>query len=311
MARIGHALAVLLAASFIAGAQIDLNPVAPRDPGAINVDVKLVNLLCTVRDKEGHYVKNLTKEDFEVFQDGKRQKVTHFARDVDSPLTAAVLLDVSGSVAPFLDTEKDAAQHFFDSVLRDSDSAMLVGFAQFVLVWQDLTSKRDYLKSALDHAGPMDSSMGRNAHGGTLLYDAVDLVAAQKLKRLAGRKAIILITDGMDNGSRVKADEAIKAAHEADAAIYGIHYVDDPRYKGIGYDALERLANPTGGRAFHVDEKLTLKLIFDAIEEEMRNQYAVGFAPPAGGKPGAYHKLEVKLTKPDIKIQTRTGYYGK
>jgi VWFA-related protein len=293
-----------------AAAQIELNVTPPRDPTAIRVDVELVNLLCTVRDKNGAYVSNLSKDDFTVFEDGKRQTVSHFAREVDSPVTVALLLDVSGSVTNVLDDEKDAAKQFFSSVLRPGDSAMLVGFAQYVLVWQDLTSSREYLNKALERAGPMGLLPEHQAHGGTMLFDAANLVAVQKLKRLPGRKTIIMITDGEDNGSLVHRDDAIKAAQEADAVIYGIHYADEgaPRY---GEHVLEQMSGPTGGRTFHVDKKMTLAKVFAAIEDEMRNQYAVGYAPPGTTKSGAFHKVEVKVNKPNLKVQTRNGYYAK
>jgi len=141
----------LLAAS--AGTQIDLNP--PRDPSVIRVDVDLVNLLCTVRDKDGATVKDLSKQDFVVLDEGRRQTITQFAREVNSPLTVALLLDVSGSVANILKIEKAAASQFFSNVLRPGDRALLVGFAQYVIVWQNLTSSRDDLDTALkQRAGP-------------------------------------------------------------------------------------------------------------------------------------------------------------
>jgi VWFA-related protein len=292
-----------------AGAQVVLNP-AP-DPSVIRMDVDLVNLLCTVRDKNGGYVKNLSKDDFAVVDNGRRQTVTHFAREVDSPLTVALLLDVSGSVASVLDLEKAAARHFFANVLRPGDAAMLVGFAQYVLVWQDLTSSREHLEKALEGAGPMEGLPGGPpARGGTLLYDAVDLVVAQKLKRLPGRKTVVLITDGEDNGSRAGPDETIKAAQEADAVIYGIHYADEGNSRGVGLAVLERMSGPTGGRTFHVDHKTTLEKVFATIEEEMRNQYGIGYALPEPSASGSFHKVEVKVLKSGLKVQTRDGYYA-
>jgi VWFA-related protein len=292
-----------------AGAQVELNP-APA-PSVIRMDVDLVNLLCTVRDKRGAYVADLSKDDFAVLDDGRRQTITHFGREVDSPLTVALLLDVSGSVTNVLDLEKAAAKRFFANVLRPGDAALLVGFAQYVLVWQDLTSSREHLENALESAGPMAPlPEGPPAHGGTLLRDAVNLVATQKLKRLAGRKTIVLITDGEDNGSRIGMDEAIKAAQEADAVIYGIHYEDSDVARGTGLHVLERMSEPTGGRSFHVDHKMTLDRIFAAIEEEMRNQYGIGYAFPEQSRNGAFHKVEVKALKPGLKVQTRDGYYA-
>ena len=304
---------MLMGAPWPAGAQIELNP--PKPASAIVVDVDLVNLLCSVRDQHGAYVKGLNKEDFEVRQDGKRQVITHFAREVDSPMTVALLLDVSGSVAGIIGTEKAAAARFFDEVLRPGDRALLVGFADLIAVWQELTTSIERLQRALQRAGPFADPAGNpevRPRGGTLLYDAVTLVAAQKLQSLPGRKTIILITDGQDNGSIANIAKAVQAAHEADAVVYGIQYEDSERgYPGRnGMSALEKLSEPTGGRTFRVTRKMPLEVIFDDIGEEMRNQYGLGFRRAADGREGEFHKLEVKSTMAGVKVQARTGYYS-
>jgi len=308
-ARSIAALAVLLPLQ----GQILLNP--PKEPSVITVDVDLVNILCTVRDKSGAYVKNLSKADFEVREDGKQQEITHFARDVDTPLSIALMIDVSGSVMRILDVEKDAAKHFFSDLLRPNDQAMLGGFAQLITIWQELTPSVETLQSALEEAGPANLAVdGRRAgpvRGGTLLYDAVKLVAAQKMRRVPGRKIILLITDGLDNGSIASPEEAAKAAQEADTVIYGIHYVDEigsSRRDGAG--ALSSMSDPTGGRTFHVDQKMPLEKVFAAISEDMRNQYAIGYKPPSPARDGAYHKLQVKLHKSGLSIASRNGYYA-
>jgi VWFA-related protein len=304
---------MLMGAPWPAAAQIELNP--PKPALAITVDVDLVNLLCTVRDQRGAYVKGLNKEDFEIRQDGKRQTITHFAREVDSPMTVALLLDVSGSVAGIIGTEKAAAARFFDEVLRPGDQALLVGFASLIAVWQELTPSIEPLQRALQRAGPIAVPADNpeiRPRGGTLLYDAVHLVAEQKLQSLPGRKTIILITDGVDNGSIAKMSKAVQAAQEADAVIYGIYYQDQhfPSSGGNGMSALERLSEPTGGLTFRVSGNMPLGMVFDEIGREMRNQYGLGFRPTADGKEGEFHKLEVKSTKPGLKAQGRAGYYS-
>jgi Ca-activated chloride channel family protein len=305
---------VLLGALWPAGAQIELNP--PKPASAIAVDVDLVNVLCSVRDQHGAYIKALNKEDFEIRQDGKRQAITHFAREVDSPMTVALLLDVSARRAGIIGTEKGAAERFFDEVLRPGDQALLVGFAQVIAVWQELTPSKELLQSTLRRAGPGALPTGNpeiRPRGGTLLYDAVNLVASRKLRGLPGRKTIILITDGLDNGSIANIATAVEAAHGADAVVYCIHYEDEERVHysgGRGISALEKLSEPTGGRTFRASRKMPLEEIFHAIGEGMRNQYGLGFTPPAEGKEGAFHKLEVKSTKAGLKAQARTGYYS-
>lgn len=312
MLRLGAVLlSIFLAVP--AAAQIELNP--PRPAATIQVDVNLVNVLCVVRDKNGAYVTDLTKDGFILKQDGKPQQITHFARQVDTPITVALLLDVSGSVTTVLGAEKAAAKRFFTEMMRPGDRAMLVGFAQLIAVWQDLAGTPAPLDEALDKAGPFEvtasQALETRPRGGTLLYDAVDLVTSQKLARLPGRKAIVLITDGLDNGSKVSLATASKSAQEADAVIYSIHYQDEIG-AGIrnGMGLLRELSDPTGGRAFHVDEKMTLDKIFNAISEELRNQYALGYPQPPSQKNGAYHKLELKVARPGVKVQARAGYYS-
>jgi Ca-activated chloride channel family protein len=294
-----------------AAAQVVLNP--PKPAGTIVVDVDLVNVLCSVRDKHGAFVKDLSREQFEIREDGRPRPITHFTREVDTPLTVAMLIDVSGSVHNVIDAEKLAAKRFFTEVLRPTDKAMLTGFAELIVVWQDLTSAMPDLQSALDQAGPFNHMLRpaeARPRGGTLLYDAVNLVAGQKLRTLSGRKTMILITDGVDQGSLINSDAAVKTAQQADTVIFGIHYSDGGGVGATGMHPLRSLAEPTGGRAFHVDKSLTLEQVFTEIGEEMRNQYAIGFTPLDAKKDGSFHKLEIKVLKPGLKPQARNGYYA-
>ena len=298
--------------------QVLLNP--PRQPDVISVDVDLVNVLCSVRDRHGAYVKGLTQEDFELRVDGRPRPITHFSAEVSSPLTVALLLDVSGSVMRVIPDEKSAAGRFFSEVLRPGDQALLAGFAERIAVWQNLTSSVANVQQALDRAGPFeanaDDRLGPAPRGGTLLYDAVVLVSTNKLKPLAGRKAIVLITDGNDEGSIASDRKAVQAAQEADAVVYGIRYMD--RSLGapgamfavdFGLSALTRLANPTGGRVFDAMRDTSLEGAFRAIGEEMRNQYSLAFAPTEPKGAGDFHKLELRLKRSGLRAQARAGYY--
>jgi VWFA-related protein len=295
--------------------QILLNP--PRDASVISVDVNLVNVLCTVRDKNGAFVKDLKKEDFEIREDGRPQEIRLFSRDVDSPMTVALMIDVSGSVANIIGIEKAAGSRFLSEVLRPTDKALLAGFAQLIAVWQDLTSSIERLDAALDQAGPFRASMDPNREvrprGGTLLYDAVNLVATQKLKQQPGRKTIVLITDGLDNGSIASLEQACRVAQEADAVVYAIHYEDEERVsrnQRDGVSILKHLSEPTGGRTFQVTRKMPLETIFETIRDEMRSQYGIGYKPPNPETDGTHHRLEVKALRPGLKVQARTGYYA-
>jgi Ca-activated chloride channel family protein len=305
--------ALLLAVLAPAHAQIVLNP--PRDASVFSVDAKLVNVLCTVRDRDGAFVKDLTKEDFQIREDGRPQEISHFAREVDTPLTVILMIDVSGSVSRIIGIEKAAAARFFSEVLRPGDKAAVVGFAQMIAVWQDFTASVELLEGAIDQAGPF--VLGRlpefRPRGGTLLYDAVNLVATHKLKKQTGRKTMVVITDGHDNGSLVNLDTANKAAQEADAVIYAIHYEDASQFRhgeATGMAALEKLSEPTGGRAFDVSDKLPLEKIFDTIGEEMRSQYGLGYRPSNEALDGTFRRLEVKTSKSGLQIRTRSGYYA-
>ncbi len=291
---------VLLLAG-VAAAQVVLN--TPESAPTLRVDVTLVNVYCSVRDRHGAFVRDMAKEEFEIREDGKRQPIRLFAREVDSPLTVALLLDTSGSVAPFIEAEKATAARFFREFLRPRDSALVAGFADRVAVWRDFTASPDALEQALEtQAAALPRRPGR---GGTLLFDAVSLVSQQKLRRRPGRKLMVVITDGLDNGSIAKTDAAIRAAQEADAVVYGIHFGDGDE----GLATLEDIAKPTGGRAWRVSRKQPLEQIFAAIAEEMRSQYGLAYRPPDGASAPAFRRLEVRATRPGLDVRARHGYY--
>jgi Ca-activated chloride channel family protein len=230
----------------------------------IRVDVNVVNVVCTVRSRTGGYVNDLTSADFRIVEDGKPQQIRYFSRRVRTPAAVALLVDTSGSVEKDLQQERLAAGHFLREVLRPGDQGLLASFSHLVQVWQPLTSRPAEL-----HAGiaalrplPMNLDPALDPHGGTLLYEAVQKVSDDSLARAAGRKLIVVVSDGLDNGSRVSAAEAIAAAQRADAVVYAIHYGSDRPQLEQGQEALFRLAEPTGGRAYHVSPLLTLDSIF-------------------------------------------------
>ena len=304
----------ILAASFALLGQIVLNP--PKSAATFTSDVDLVNVLCVVRNKKGAYAKDLTKADFEVREDGKLQSIQLFAKETDSPLRVALLIDTSGSVSSVLDEEKQAARLFFQNVLRTSasspDMALLGSFDSHTVIWQGLTDDKKLLDLSIDKAGDhVPRKTGRPTHGGTVLFDAVHNVATNRLKSIRGRKVMVLLTDGIDSGSQSSAKNAVESALKSDTVIYAIHY--DPTEKGsesnTGIKALNELTSPTGGRTFRVDSKHPLEAAFKQIEEDMRSQYAIGYKPLLDPTDGAYRKLEVKV-KGGLKAQTRSGYYA-
>lgn len=303
-------------------------PPAPAgdDTGTIKVDVNVVNLLFSVKNKQNGFVGNLTKDNFTIFEDGKQQTVKNFTRETDLPLTMGLLVDVSKSQENLIDTEQRAAVQFFEKVLKAKDQAFLISFGQDSELLQDYTSSSRLLRDGLSKlrvdapaAAVMRGPIGNpgpvptmNSMRGTVLYEAVYLAANEKLKGEVGRKAIIIITDGMDEGSRIKINEAIESAQRADAIIYGIYYVDRGMYGfgGASDSYLKRMAEETGGRVFHIDRKLTLNEAFAQLQEELRSQYSVSYTPTNTKADGTFRKLEIKTDQKEYKVQARRGYYA-
>src|SRR6266568_5881222 len=179
----------------------------------LNVTVDLVNVQFSVTDRHGRFVSGLTAQDFKVEEDGRRQEIRNFSRENELPLTLALLIDTSPSVGPVLEEEKTTASAFLESVLREKDLALVIGFDRSVTLLQDYTDNLKLLKRSID-----ELEIG----GGTSVYDAVYLASDEKLKDESGRKAIILISDGEDTTSKLKFTEALIAAHQSNAVIYAI-----------------------------------------------------------------------------------------
>ncbi len=205
-----------------------------QDDTTIKVDVNLVNVLCSVRNKANGLVGNLEKKDFQIFEDGKEQEIKYFTRETDLPLTIGMLVDTSASQQRLLDIEKRAAYQFFSKVLRQKDLAFLIQFGAEAELLQDETNSPRLLQEGLNqlrlsvpvgglHPGPVPT---QQSQAGTILFDAVYLAANEKLKGEVGRKTMVLITDGVDTGSKISKEKAIEAAQKADSIIYSIDYED-------------------------------------------------------------------------------------
>ena len=324
------AAAVLLLAQTLAAQQTPAP--APEAANAqddsnetIKVNVNVVQVFFNVKDKHGALIPGLLKNDFQILEDGKSQKIKYFSAESDQPLTLAILVDTSGSQKYVLGMEKQAGAMFLNQVLTDKDQAFLINFDINVELGQDLTSSKGLLKEALEKtqintgagscggiggSGGGPFPCGSSGPRGTLLYDAVYLAAHEELSREVGRKAIILLTDGEDNGSKVKLREAIEYAHKADAICYVLLVADRGLTAGFGGGDMRRLAEETGGRVIEVgDNPKKLHDAFDDIARELRNQYNIGFVSGDKGLDGAYRRLEIK-TKDGLKVQARKGYYA-
>jgi VWFA-related protein len=294
-----------------------------QDLPSIKVDVDLVNILTSVRDKRGALIPGLQKEDFTILEDGKPQTIKYFTKETDLPLTIGLLVDVSGSQRNLIDIERSAASQFFRDVLRKKDLAYLIMFGEEIELLQDYTGSARLLTEGLSqlrvssgvggiHPGPVPT-MGDPR--GTVLYDAIFLAADEKLKGEVGRKVIAVITDGVDQGSRLTRNQAIEAAQKADAVIYSIDYSDPQAYGpfgggGYGEAELRKMSDETGGRVYKVDRRHSLDQVFKELQDEMRSQYSMAYTPTNEVKDGGYRHLEVRLANKELKAQARKGYYA-
>lgn len=314
----------------------DAPDAAAEEPAPIRINVDLVNIFYTVRAKKGGQIDpNLDRKDFQIFENGKEQKIKDFTRESNLPLTLGLLIDISASQERLIDIEQQAATQFFYDVVRPKDQALLISFGKSVDLLQDFTQSAKLLASALKgikgdggtpvisggpipnvNTGPIGGSVGTPK--GTLLFDAIYLVCHDKLRSEVGRKAIVLITDGEDQGSNYRLRDAIEAAQKADVIVYSIYYVDRAFYGGAGFGItvgggasdLKKMAEETGGRMFTVDKKHPLAAVFKEIQDELRNQYAITYTPSDSNRHGEFRKIEIKVDKPEDKVQARDGYYA-
>ena len=287
------------------------------------VDVNVVNLYFNVKDKHGALLPALKKDDFQIFEDGKPQTVKYFNSDSEQPLTLGVLIDCSGSQQRVLPMTQEIGSQFIHDVIRPKDEAFIISFDIQVELLQDFTADSSRLTRALHKTrintgggsygvpgigqGPVPVSNPK----GTLLYDAIYLASDEKLKEEVGRKALIILTDGEDQGSRTTIREAIEAAQKSDAMVYVIFEADRYATYGSGKGEMKKIAEETGGRVIDVgDNPKKLKEAFDQISKELRSQYYIGYTSTNQKRDGSYRKVEVKPVDKDYKIQARKGYYA-
>ena len=304
------ALAALLLFSglLLRGSQ---NPQGP-DQG-IRVQVNLVNLFATVRDKKTkQIISNLEEGDFKVAEDGKDQKISFFARESTLPITLGLLIDTSGSEQNMLGAEQDAAVRFFSRVLRKGDLAMVVSFDTDSDLLADLTDDQSRLDRAI-HRTRINSPGAQGPLGtqipGTVFYDAVYAACHDKLAEEAGRKAIVVLTDAQDEGSRLKLQDAIEAAQRTDTVVH-ILLVADRQFGGGNESVAKKLTDETGGRTIVVRSEKNLEQAFDQISEELRSQYTIGYYSTNTAHDGTYRKIKVDTTRKELDVLTRRGYYA-
>ena len=295
----------------------------------LKVNVEVVQLFFNVKDKHGALIPNLNKDNFDLFEDGKAQVIKYFKAESDLPLTLGILIDSSGSQMRVLDMEKEVGASFLESTLRSKDEAFVISFDVDINLLQDFTNSVSRLRRALNEArintggvscsggpvgpqGPIPcSSTGPR---GTALYDAVYLASHDEFSHEVGRKAMILLTDGEDQGSKLKIRDAIEAAQKADAICYVLLIADRGFYGFGGYSGdaeMRKLTLETGGRVIEVGNKIEkLRQAFDQISQELRSQYNIGYVPANTVRDGSFRKVEIKPKQHDYKVQARSGYYA-
>jgi VWFA-related protein len=328
-----------------------------QDKPTFSTGVKVVNLFANVRNKNGQIVKDLTKNDFLLDEDGRAQVIAYFSQESDLPLTLGLLVDTSGSQRRLIEEERSASYRFFEQVLRpEKDVAFVIHFDFDVELLQDVTASRRLLEKALENleapaqqrqqqrqqtqypfpggggrrrGGPPmggGGGGGQRMGGGTALYDAVMLASNDLMREQSGRKALVLLTDGVDTGSKVSLSTAVEAAQRADTLVYSILFEDSQAYGGgfgmgrmggrvpmnmpNGKKVLEQISRETGGRFFEVSKKHPLATVYNEIDEDLRHQYSLGYSPDRTEAGGGYHKIRLTTKEKGLIVQTREGYYG-
>ncbi|HUI58440.1 MAG TPA: VWA domain-containing protein [Bryobacteraceae bacterium] len=341
------ALALLPTARVLRGQQQ-----TPPAGTTYSATVKVVNLLATVRDKQGAIVKDLNQDDFVLDEDGRPQTISYFSRETDVPLTLGLLVDTSLSQRNVLAAERTASFRFLDKVMRqDKDEGFIIHFDAEVELLQDLTTSHDRLRKAVDElevGRPQLSQRGPNGGGGggypgggqrggpragTTLYDAVFLGSDEIMRKQKGRKAFIVLSDGVDRGSKETLATAVESAQRADTLVYSILFADQDFYgspggfggRGMGRHGgmgrgpmpetrdgkkvLEQISRETGGRFFEVSHKLPIDKVYEAIEEELRSQYSIGYTSDNKDTSLEYRHIHLSTKQKGLTVQTREGYY--
>ena len=345
-----------------------------QDSTTFSTNVKVVNVFANVRNKKGEIVRDLTKDQFQLDEDGRPQTIKYFSQESDLPLTLGLLVDTSGSQRRLIGEERDASTRFFDQVLRpEKDVAFVIHFDSEVELLQDLTGSRKLLQEALDHLGespqlqrrsqgqgrggggwpsgggggypggggggyPGGGGGRRRGQGGTDLYDAVLLGSDEIMKKQAGRKAMIILSDGVDTGSKVSLTSCIEAAQRSDTLIYSILFEDPEAYQGgggggfggrggrgrrggrgpmpggggdhaNGKKILEQISRETGGKMYKVSKKDPLSKAYAEINDELRHQYNIGYTSDAPADNHSFRRIHLTTRQKGLVVTTREGYY--
>lgn len=300
----------------------------------VKVDTEVVNVLFTAQDRDRRLLVNLKPEDIKLLENGQPQAISAFSRQVDLPLSLAILIDTSASQERTLPEEKAAAISFIESVIRPTkDEVSVISFTGESTLEQGMTNNLDRLRRAVNRVQFVPPSgyvgggvvvgtppiSGRNqaAHGSTAIWDSIWVTSEEVLGPAPERtrRAIILLTDGNNTYGQKKLDEAVQAAQRAEAIIYSIG-IGDNFYNGVNEGVLKKVSESTGGRAYFPRDEVELRQAFKQIQEEMRSQYLVAYEPSNRTLDGSYRKIDIQLVNPalvkdKVKLTHRQGYFSK
>ncbi len=310
-----------------------------QDEEVERVNTDLTTVLFTAVDRNKRFITSLRQEDVRVLEDGVPQPVFSFQRETDRPLSLAILIDTSASQERTLPDEKNAAREFVDSVIRPSkDEVAVVSFTGESTLEQGMTGSIQRIRRAIDRVEfvppsgyvgngqvitggggtPPISGTNQSLAGSTAIWDALVATSDEIFQETSDktRRAVILITDGVDTSSRMKRDEAIESALKADAVVYSVGIGDSYAYKGVEEATLRKISERTGGRAFFPKNETDLHAAFALIQEELRSQYLVAYSPTNKTRDGQFRQVKIEVTNPEfgkdaLRLTYRQGYYAK
>ncbi len=284
-----------------------------QDEATFSTSLNVVDVLATVRTKKNEIVRDLTKDDFILTENGRPQTIRYFSKESELPLTVGLMIDTSMSQQKVLDSERTASFRFLDQVLRENkDKLFVMQFDMAVQLRQPLTSSRQALEEVLPYVDtPTRRELSLQNGGGTLLFDAVVKASNDVLKNQKNRKAMVVLSDGGENGSTATLMDAIEAAQRADTLIYSILFSDSSFGGGDGRSILQRLSKETGASYWEVSKKHGIEDIYQSIEEELRSQYSMGFVSDQPPEISEFRNLKLATKTKGLAVQTRERYWAK
>jgi VWFA-related protein len=304
-----------------AGAGIACRALA-QEAATFSTEIKVVNVLANVYGKRGEIIRDLGKEDFVLLEDGRAQTIRYFSRETDLPLTLGLLVDTSTSQFRVLDAEKVAAFDFVEQVLREgTDRVFVMRFDMGLEFLGKLSASRDAVESALSEISPPSMhQLQLQRNGGTLLYEAIAVAARDEMRSLSGRKALIVMSDGVDTASDIGLETAVEEAQRSGTMVYAIVFSDANAYgtvlgpiggaSGHGRSVLQKIARETGGQCFEVSKGMTIEKIFAEIQAELRSQYNLGFVSDVPVRVSEFRKLALSTRTKGFTVQATPRYWA-